>query len=94
MIPVGAVLLGLCVGLAVAPIRFPRPLAVISWVLGAVANEVPFLALALVAVSTLPAVLSGHLPAGGWPELALNLLASVGLLLIIVRSLRAGRSSV
>ena len=90
MIPVGAVLLGLCVGLAVAPIRFPRPLAVISWVLGAVAIEVPFLALALVAVSTLPAVLSGHLPAGGWPELALNLLASVGLALIIVRSLRAG----
>src|SRR5262245_57648788 len=90
-VPVGTILFAWCTLMAAAPIRRPRRLAVLSWVCGAVPNELPFLSLCLVALSIGPAIVAGRLPAGGWTELALNLLATAALVVIVCRALSTER---
>ena len=91
MIPVGTLLFVLCVTLAVVPVRRPRTLALFSWIVGSVPNELPFVALAFLAVSVGPALVGGDLPQGGRGELALNVVAVAGLVVVVRRALGASR---
>jgi hypothetical protein len=91
-VPVGTILFAWCTLMAVAPVRRPRQLAVLSWLCGAVPNELPFVSLFIVVVSIGPAIIAGRLPPGGWTALTLNLLATAGLAVIVRRVLRTGRT--
>ena len=59
----GSLFFAWCTLMAVAPLRRPRRLAVISWISSAVPNEVPFLFLYIVVGSNLPTLIDGDLDA-------------------------------
>jgi len=88
-VPIGAICFLWCVVMAVAPIRRPRSLAVFSWICGAIPNELPFVALFVVIVSNVP--IGSRFPPGGWAALAVNVVAVVGLVVIVARAACAGR---
>jgi acetyl esterase/lipase len=90
-VPFGALIFAWMTLMAVMPLRRPRRLAVISWISSASPNEVPFLFLYLVIVSTAPSVIAGDLDtASDWISLALAVLTSAGLLVVAGRSLKSG----
>jgi hypothetical protein len=75
---------------ALAPIRRPRSLALLSWGLGLVINELPFLAFYWLLAATLLAFGQGDIDsAGGWVMFSLAVLTSVGLGVIAWRGWRA-----
>ena len=79
---------------ALAPIRRPRSLALLSWGLGLVINELPFLAFYWLLAATLLAFGQGDIDsAGGWVMFSLAVLTSVGLGVIAWRGWRARRHS-
>ncbi|MCX5193041.1 alpha/beta hydrolase [Streptomyces sp. NBC_00249] len=84
---VGVVAVGtLC---ALAPVRRPRPLAELSFRLGLVVGELPFLALAWLALWTAVAFTQGDVDApAGRAAVALAALTAAGLVLVIRRGLR------
>ena len=77
--------------LAIAPLRRPPMLAAVSFRLGLVINELPFVAFYYLAASTVLAV-SQHdvTSAGGWATFALAVLATAGLGVIVWRGLQTG----
>jgi hypothetical protein len=76
---------------ALAPIRRPRSLALLSWGLSLVINELPFLAFYWLLAATLLAFGQGDIDsAGGWVLFGLAVLTSVGLGVIALRGWRAG----
>ncbi|TLW94465.1 alpha/beta hydrolase [Saccharomonospora piscinae] len=83
-------LLGLCTGLALAPLRSPRPLAVFSWVMSMVIAELPLLVLGFLLASTALAVVEDDL---AWPAapalLGLAAAIAAGQLVLFARTLRA-----
>jgi acetyl esterase/lipase len=85
-IPWGALVFGLSTLLAIAPIRRPRRLATLSWVLSAVPNEVPFVFLAIIVVSTAPVAGNELDSASASTGLAVTVLTAVGLLVIAWRA--------
>ncbi len=93
--PVGYVItlliIGLCLLSALAPIRRPRPLREVSFRLGVILNEAPFLVFALLLLSTVLALVEGDLDAPwAWALLAVALLEAAGLLVVLRRGLAAG----
>jgi acetyl esterase/lipase len=76
---------------ALAPIRRPRTVALMSWWLGLVINELPFLGLYWLLASTLLAFGQGDIDStGGWVVFGIAVLTSVGLSVIAWRGWRAG----
>jgi acetyl esterase/lipase len=95
-VPIGyllaATFVACCAWLAVAPLRRPRRLGLLSWRLGLVPNELPFYAFYWLLASTLLAFAEGDLDsAGGWLAFGVAVLASTALVVIVGRALRAGR---
>ena len=90
-IPWGSLFFAWCTMMAVAPLRGPRRLAVVSWMSSATPNEVPFLFLYIVVGSTVPTVVEGGPDAPRtWISLAVAGLTSAGLIIVARRSLRSG----
>ena len=79
-----------CTLTAVAPLRHPRRLGLVSWISSAVPNELPFLFLYIVIASNVPTVIDGLDGPGSWISVAVAALTSAGLLVVARRSLRAG----
>ena len=76
---------------ALVPLRRPRPLASLSFALGYLINELPFVALAWVLGSTLLALGRGDLGSpGGLAVLGLAVVTTGGLVVVARRGLRAG----
>lgn len=92
LITVGLVATGVL--LAVAPLRRRGSPGTVSFLLSAVVNESPFLAVYYVAAATLLALNQGDLDSSlGWAGLALAGVSAIGFPIIVRRSLRA-RSAV
>jgi acetyl esterase/lipase len=90
-VPFGSLFFASCTLLAVIPLRRPRRLAVISWLCSAWPNELPFLFLWIIIVSTAPGVIAGDLvSASDWISLVVAGLTSAGLVVIAARSLTSG----
>jgi acetyl esterase/lipase len=76
---------------ALAPLRRPRTLALLSWWFGLVINELPFLAVYWLLGSTLLAFSQGDIDSpGGWVALGIAVLTTFGLGVIAWRGWRAG----
>jgi acetyl esterase/lipase len=94
-VPIGYVVaVGLaawCTLLAVAPLRRPRALGLMSWRFGLLVSEQPFLAFYWLVASTALAAAQGDLDSpGGWAALGLAGLTTVGLVVIARRAWRTG----
>ncbi len=80
-----------CSAFALAPLRRPRTLGLLSWWLGLVINELPFVAFYWILAATLLAFGEGDIDtAGGWVVCSLAVLTSTGLGVIAWRGWRAG----
>jgi acetyl esterase/lipase len=89
-VPVGGLLLAWCVLIAVAPIRRPRRLAVVSWICSCAVNEVPFVFAFVVIASNAPSFLDGAMTGpDDWISLAVAASSLGGLAIIARRGLRA-----
>ena len=76
---------------ALAPLRRPSPLSVLSYYLGLVLNELPFVAFYWLLASTLLAISQGDVDLrGGWAAFGLAVLTTVGLVVVAWRGLQAG----
>jgi hypothetical protein len=90
-IPWGLMFFAWCTLMAVAPMRRPRRLAVVSWISSLALNEVPYLFLYTVIASTVPTVVGGDLGGiGSWISLGLAGLTVAGLIVVARRALRTG----
>ncbi len=88
-VSLGSLIFAWCTLMAVAPIRRPGRLAVLSWMSSAVVNELPFHFFYIVAASTVLTVIEGELDSAGlWVSLAVALLTSSGLALVAGRAMR------
>lgn len=92
-VPVGyllpAVLVLWSVYTIAAPLSWVRPLR-FWWVLGAVLNELPLLAMVMLGAATVLAVYEGDIfSSAGWIAFGLNIVAILSLLILYIRSLRA-----
>ena len=86
-------LVAVCTAAALAPVRGPRSVGLMSWRLALVPNELPFHVFYLLLASTLLALGQGDLDStGGLVGLGVAALASVGLAVVAWRGLRAGRA--
>ena len=91
-VPLGGLLFLWCALMAVAPIRRPRSLGLVSWISSAAPNEVPFLFIYVVVLSNAPSVLDGHMSVpGDWISSAIAA-CTVAALAIVAR--RAGHAGV
>jgi hypothetical protein len=80
-----------CSVFALAPLRRPGTLGLLSWWLGQVINELPFVAFYWILAATLLAFGQGDIDtAGGWVVFSLAVLTSTGLGVIAWRGWRAG----
>jgi acetyl esterase/lipase len=86
----GSLFFAWCTLMAVAPLRHPRRLGLVSWISSAVPNELPFLFLYIVIASNVPTVVGRLDGSGSWISLAVAGLTSAGLLVVAGRSRRAG----
>ena len=90
-VPFGSLFFAWCTLMAVAPLRRPRRMAVISWISSMAVIELPFVFLYIVVGSAVPVVLAGGLDGSGpWISLALAGLTSAGLIVVARRALRSG----
>jgi acetyl esterase/lipase len=94
-VPIGylvtTALVACCTLLALAPLRRPRVLRAMSFRVGLVVNELPFVAFYWLFGSTLLAIGQGDVDSrGGQVAFGLAVLATVGLVAIAWRGLRAG----
>jgi len=85
-IPIGSLFFACCTLLAVWPIRRPRRLALLSWIITVAPNELPFQFMVIVVVSSLPAAIDGDAALSS----VLAALTVVGLLIVAWRAPRAG----
>lgn len=76
-IPVGALLFGVCVLLAVAPIRRPPTMAAMSWLASAAPNELPFVFGLVVIAANAPSLVDGEV---GWPRDWISLIVGLATL--------------
>ena len=75
---------------ALAPVRRPRALGIISWLFGFLVNELPFVAFYFLLASTLLAIGQGDIGSpGSWVAFGLAVLATVGLVVVARRGLQA-----
>jgi acetyl esterase/lipase len=89
-VPIGALFFATCVLAALAPIRRPRRLAVISWMVGMVPNELPVVFLVIIAASWAPPIIAGDVSTvRDWVALGIAVATSVGLLVLARRTLLA-----
>jgi acetyl esterase/lipase len=88
-VPWGGLFFGVATLRAVAPQRRPRPLAIASWALGGVVNELTFVYLAIVVGSAAVEMIDGDPTSGGGLSLALALVTVVGLVIVLRRALWA-----
>jgi len=92
---VSVALVACCSAFALAPLRRPRTLGLLSWWLGLVINELPFVAFYWILATTLLAFGQGDIDtAGGWVVFSLAVLTSTGLGVIAWRGWRAGAAVV
>ena len=88
---VSVALVACCSAFALAPLRRPRTLGLLSWWLGLVINELPFVAFYWILAATLLAFGQGDIDtAGSWVVFILAVLTSTGLGVIAWRGWRAG----
>jgi acetyl esterase/lipase len=86
-VPIGSLVFALCVAVAVAPVRRPRPLGVLSWIGSMAPNELPGLFAAIVVATTLPEVLDADDPtAERWASGVIALVTITGLLIVLWRA--------
>jgi acetyl esterase/lipase len=79
-----------CTLLALAPLRRPFVLGVMSFLFGFALNELPFVVFYYLLASTLLAIDQGGFDSlGGWAALGVAALATVGLVIVAWRGLRA-----
>ncbi|MFE9629400.1 alpha/beta hydrolase [Streptomyces sp. NPDC006463] len=79
---------------ALAPVRRPRPLAGLSFRIGLVIGELPFVALTWLLLWTAVALAQGDIDTpGSWAAVALAAITAAGLVLVVRRGLR-GRTEV
>jgi acetyl esterase/lipase len=79
-----------CTLAALWPRRHPRPLALASWWLGSVLDELPFAAFYLLAAATALALADGDVRSGaGWAVVVLAALTAIGLGVVVARGVRA-----
>ena len=90
-VPIGAIAAAAITLLAVRPIRRPPSLGTTSFLLTAGVNELPFVFLALVVVSTEPILSAGDVTPMGWLAVALAVLTVCGLGVVVAAALRTGR---
>jgi acetyl esterase/lipase len=91
-VPIGGLILGFCVLVAVAPIRRPRSLALMSWIASAAPNEVPYLFMYIVVASNLPNLATvTALQPQDWSALGVAALTIVGLAIVACRAWPASR---
>jgi acetyl esterase/lipase len=84
---------GVCTLAAVTPARHPSSLARLSWALGMVPNELPFIVFYYLAAVTLVAGLQGDLETSiGRMALALAILATIGLAIIVAWATQTSRA--
>jgi acetyl esterase/lipase len=89
-VPIGGVLFACLAFLAVKPIRRPHSLATASFLCTSTPNELPFLFVAVVVVSTAPSLLDGDVEVtGDAVSLALALATIAAFAVVTWRSLRA-----
>ena len=82
-----------CTLLALAPLRRPRTLGLMSWIFSFLLNELPFIACLWVLASTLLALGQDDLGSpGGRAALGLAILTTAGLVIIAWRGVRTGPS--
>ncbi|WP_328929719.1 alpha/beta hydrolase [Streptomyces sp. NBC_00190] len=75
---------------ALAPVRRPRPLTDLSFRIGLVIGELPFVALAWLLLWTAVAFAQGDVDGpGSWAAVALAVITAAGLVLVVRRGLRA-----
>jgi acetyl esterase/lipase len=92
-IPWGALLFAGGIALTVAPLRRPRTLAMVSWAVGMVPNELPFLfMLILVASWAPPIVAEGLTSVRDWVGLTIALATAAALVIVAWRAFRARRA--
>jgi acetyl esterase/lipase len=91
-IPFGGLLFAGCMLLAVAPVRRPRRLARLSWLLTMVPNELPFVFMFILVASWAPSVLDGLSSARDWTSLGVALVAAAALIVVALRAGRATRA--
>jgi len=88
---VSVALMACCSAFALAPLRRPRTLGLLSWWLGLVINELPFVAFYWILAATLLAFGEGDIDtAGGWVVFSLAVPTATGLGVIAWRGWRAG----
>jgi acetyl esterase/lipase len=88
---VTAAIVAWCTLLALAPLRRPLPLGLVSFLCGFVLNELPFIAFYYLLVSVLLSIgQSGLDSPGDWAEVCLVVLTTAGLGVIAWRGLRTG----
>jgi acetyl esterase/lipase len=84
-------IVAVCTFTAAVPLRHPPTLGRLSWVLGMIPNELPFIVFYYVAAATLVAALQGDLGnAVGGIALGIALLTAAALAVIVVRAVRTG----
>jgi acetyl esterase/lipase len=89
-VPLGGLLLLWCTLMAVAPIRHPRRLGLMSWICSAGPNEVPFLFIYIVVLSNAPSVFDGEITRDDWISSTVAVVTLVGLGIVARRALRTG----
>jgi acetyl esterase/lipase len=88
---VSAAIVAACTFAAAMPVRHPPRLGWLSWVLGMVPNELPFIVFYYLTAATLIAALQGDFDnAVGWIALGLALLTVAALAVIVERAMRTG----
>jgi len=88
---VTAAVVACCTLLALAPLRRPFALGVMSWFLSSLLNELPFFVFYLLLVSTLLGIGPGGLDSPtDWAAAGLTVAATAGLAVVAWRGLRAG----
>jgi acetyl esterase/lipase len=87
---IGVTLVGTCTVFALAPRPRSKRLSTISWWLGMIVDELPFIALWLLTASTLLTFTQGDIAGlGGWTSFSLAVATAVGLVVIIWQATRA-----
>lgn len=90
-VPVGGILLTVCVLLAIVPIRRPRAAATVGWIVSILPGEMSFVFAYIVVVSTGPSLLGGDASAPAtWIAVAIALATMVGLAIVVGRARQAG----
>jgi acetyl esterase/lipase len=82
--------MSVCTWLALMPLRKPRALALLSWIVGMVITEMPFIAIVFLTASTVLAFAEGDISSpAAWMAVGLAALAVAGLIVIFGQGVMA-----